>query len=120
MDKKSKVLIFGIGVLLILSIGATFYKTVILQDLDVTGVWIEFPTEETSYIWFFYDNEEYEIELDTTNRDNILSEVASEVQTTKAGLDAQFVAQFDDAFDLASNNSNNQEDLPANKENLNE
>ncbi len=101
MDKKSKVLIFGIGVLLILSIGATFYKTVILQDFDVTGVWIEFPTEETSYAWFFYDNEEYELELETTDEEEILAAIAEEVGVAEEELKGDFVETFAETYEEA-------------------
>lgn len=38
MDKKSKILIWIFVVLTLLSVGYTFYKTVILQDFVVIGI----------------------------------------------------------------------------------
>ena len=37
MDKKSKVLLWVIVVAILISIGVTFYKTVILQDFEVVN-----------------------------------------------------------------------------------
>ena len=37
MDKKSKILLWVIVVAILVSIGVTFYKTVILQDFEVVN-----------------------------------------------------------------------------------
>jgi hypothetical protein len=101
MKMGSKILIGCIVVLTILSLSATFYKTVILQDFEMTGVWVEFPTEDSSYVWFVHDNEEYELELETSNYDEILLAVAGEVGAEPEELDADFVAYLASAYDEA-------------------
>lgn len=98
MDTKSKVLIAGVCVLLLLSVSATFYRTVILQDFDVTGVWLEFPTEDSSYVWFFYDNEEYELELETADEGAVLAAIADEVGVTVTELDSDFTDSYEYAY----------------------
>jgi len=46
MDKKSKILIWIFVVLTLLSVGYTFYKTVILQDFEVINTSEEEDIEE--------------------------------------------------------------------------
>ncbi len=101
MDTKSKVLIAGVCVLLALSVSATFYRTVILQDFDVTGVWLEFPTEDSSYVWFFYDNEEYELELETADERAVLAAIADEVGVAVTELEPLFMETFTEAYEEA-------------------
>lgn len=101
MDTKSKVLIGVVCLLLILSVSATFYRTVILQDFDVTGVWLEFPTEDSSYVWFFYDNEEYELELETTDEGAVLAAIADEVGVAVTELEPMFMETFTEAYEEA-------------------
>lgn len=98
MKLGSKILVGCIVVLTILSLSATFYKTVILQDFEVTGVWIEFPTEDSSYVWFVYENEEYELELETSNYDEILSAVSTEVGVEASLLPPDFVEYLESAY----------------------
>ena len=43
MDKKSKILIWVFVILTAISVGFTFYKTVILQDFEVVN---DNPTED--------------------------------------------------------------------------
>lgn len=84
--------------LVVLSISATFYKTVVLQDFDVTGAYIEFPTEDSSYVWFVYNNEEYELELETSNYEEILIAVADELETSALELDEDFLLYLQSAY----------------------
>lgn len=101
MDRKSKILLIFVGILIALSVSATFYKTVILQDFDITGVWIEFPTEESSYVWFVYDNGEYEIELETTDYDELIQAVSEEVGIEAENLETDFLDYFYSAYEEA-------------------
>ncbi len=84
-----------------ISVSATFYKTVILQDFEVTGVWIEFPTPNSSYVWFVYDNQEYELDLDTTDYLEIETNVANELEVDISNLDPDFIDYLQSAYDEA-------------------
>ncbi len=99
MNRGSKVLVGVILFLIVLSVSATFYKTVVLQDFEVTGVFIEFPTEDSTYVWFVYDNEEYELELETTNYDEIVNATADEIGVSVSELDTDFLDYLHTAYD---------------------
>ncbi len=99
MNRGSKVLVGIIFFLIVLSVSATFYKTVILQDFEVTGVFVEFPTEDSTYVWFVYDNEEYELELETTNYDEIVNATADKIGVPVSELDADFLDYLHTAYD---------------------
>jgi hypothetical protein len=86
---------------LILSIAATFYNTLILQDFELRGVVIEFPTEESTYLWFIYDNKEYEMELESTELNIILLTVSNEVGVPVAELDELFVEYLKNSHEEA-------------------
>jgi len=101
MNRGSKVLVGVILFLVVLSVSATFYKTVILQDFEVTGVFIEFPTEESSYVWFVYDREEYELELETSSYDEILTAAAHEIGLPVTDLEPGFTDYLRTAYDEA-------------------
>jgi hypothetical protein len=101
MDLRSKLLLTIILVLTLLSVSATFYKTVILQDFDVTGAYIEFTDDESSYVWFVYENEEYELELNTTNYDEIISSISEEIGIDTEKLPADFLEYLNNAYDDA-------------------
>lgn len=103
MDRKSKILLWSMVVLVVLSVSATFYKTVILQAFDVTGVWIEFPTEDSSYVFFIYENEEYELELDTTDYDELVLNVAHAINAPENELTSEFFEYFEVAYEEALN-----------------
>lgn len=116
MKLGSKILIGCIVVLTFLSLSATFYKTVILQDFEVTGVWIEFPTEDSSYVWFVYDNEEYELELETSNYGEILLAVAGEVGLETASLEPEFVEYLESAYAEAEVTGTGEEEITDDEE----
>lgn len=99
MDKWTKILFASLIFLTVLSVSATFYKTVILQDFDITGVYVEFPTKDTSSVWFVYDNKEYELELETVNYDEIVAAIASELAISETELDADFLEYLQTAYD---------------------
>ena len=101
MDLKSRILLIFVGLLTIVSVSATFYKTVVLQDFDVTGVWIEFPSEDSAYVWFIYDNQEYELELETSDYEELIEAVSDEVGIEIDDLDKDFVDYFQYAYDNA-------------------
>ena len=46
MDKKSKILLWVIVVAILVSIGVTFYKTVLLQDFEVVNTEEEVSADE--------------------------------------------------------------------------
>jgi hypothetical protein len=98
MNRNSRILLGVTLLFVVLSVAATFYKTVILQDFDVTGVHIEFPTKNTSYVWFIYNNEEYELELETSNYEEILTEVAQEIDIPETSLDVDFIKYIQSAY----------------------
>ncbi|HEY0964735.1 MAG TPA: hypothetical protein VGE31_02985 [Candidatus Paceibacterota bacterium] len=99
MKWSTKLLTGFLVVLTIVSISATFYKTVILQDFNVTGVWIEFPTDDSTYVWFYYKNEEYELELKTTDYNLILLSIADAVGEPLSELDVEFIDHLKEAYD---------------------
>ena len=101
MDRKSKILFITMIVLIAVSVSATFYKTVILQDFDVTGVWIEFPTEDTSYVWFVYDDIEYELELEENDLEVIKLSIASSIGVEVNELDTDFVSYVESSYEEA-------------------
>jgi hypothetical protein len=92
------------ALLTVLSVSATFYKTVILQDFELTGVSIEFPTEESTFVWFVYNNKEYELELETSNYEEIITAVANEVGLPSSELDANFLEYLKTAYGEAGVN----------------
>lgn len=101
MKFGSKILI-GFTVLLVcISLSATFYKTVILQDFKAEGAYIEFPTESSSYVWFVYNNEEYELELESTNYNDILDATAVAIGVSVQEMDNDFLEYLKIAFDDA-------------------
>jgi hypothetical protein len=51
MDKKSKILLGVLGVFITLSVSATFYKTVILQDFIVYNQIDCDPSSESCFVW---------------------------------------------------------------------
>lgn len=101
MDTKSKILFWVTGLLILLSVAATFYRTVILQDFEVTGVWMEVYEDNTSYVWFFYDNEEYELELETADQGEVLSAIALEVGMSSDQMDQDFLNSYEYAYSQA-------------------
>ncbi len=101
MDRKSKILFTTMFILIVVSVSATFYKTVILENFDLAGVWIEFPTETSSYIWFVYENTEYELELEETEIEPILEKIADTVGLPVTELDSGFVAYIESSYEEA-------------------
>lgn len=97
----SKILLVLVLLLTILSVSATYYKTVILQDFDITGFWIEFYEGDTSYVYFVYENEEYEIEPETTDYNLILLSVSEELGIPATDLDQSFLEGLQAAYEEA-------------------
>lgn len=100
MDLKTKILSWVVAMSLILSITSTFYKTIILQDFEVTGTWIEIG-DDWSYVWFMYENKEYELELATTVFEEILTETANEIGIPEKNIDPIFIESLDWALEDA-------------------
>lgn len=96
-------LIVVVTLLTILSAAATFYSSVLAQNYQVEGVWIEVYEDSSAYAWFVYDNQEYEIDLDTSNYEDVLLIIADEIGVTLDELDPAFIDYFDYAFTEASN-----------------
>lgn len=67
MDKKSKILIWIFVVLTLLSVGYTFYKTVILQDFEV----IDTTEEETEITDVVADEETGDLENENLEEESI-------------------------------------------------
>jgi hypothetical protein len=115
MMRSSKVLLGFVLFLIVLSISATFYKTVILEDFKMTGVYIEFPTEETSYVWFVYDDNEYELVIQSTNYEDIVASVSSELDIAVTELDVDFLEYLEEAYaggEITSNEVASEETVP--------
>lgn len=87
---------------LAISIGATYYKMVVLQDFETTGIWLEFVEEESTYVFFVYENVEYELELETTDYNLILLSISDEVGIPVADLDPDFLEYLQGSYEEAS------------------
>jgi hypothetical protein len=86
MDLKSKILISSLAVFTFLSVASTFYKTIILQDFEMEGAYVEFSSENSSKVWYVYDHTVYELELETTDLQQILAEISFQQNTDLADL----------------------------------
>ena len=72
-----------------------------MQDFKAEGAYIEFPTESSSYVWFVYNNEEYELELESTNYNDILDATAVAIGVSVQEMDNDFLEYLKIAFDDA-------------------
>lgn len=77
--------------LLVVSVSSAYYKTVMLQDFDITGIWIEFTSEKSTYIFFVYENIQYELELDTIDYNLILLSISNEVNRPVSNMNDDFI-----------------------------
>ena len=100
MDRKSKILFGVVVVLLVLALASTFFKTVVLGDFDMVGMSIEIE-DDSSYVWFIYENAEYEFEADTTDYDELLAYAAEELGLGVDELDPAFSDDFSYALEDA-------------------
>lgn len=115
MDKWTKLLLSLFLSLTILSVVSSYYKSVVQQDFDITGIWVEFYYDETSYVYFVYDNEEYEIEPETTNYKEILEEISAELDIPTKDLDSEFIEYMEQAYKEAKYVEITEEEIEVNE-----
>lgn len=102
MSHASKVLAVVTALLLVLSVSATYYKTIVLEDFSMTGVWVEFYDTDYSYLWFVYGDEEYELEVESAELLEITAAVAKELSVAPADLEPLFIEKLETAYDEAT------------------
>lgn len=88
---------------IVISIAATYYKTVVLQDFPITGISIELLDESTTYAYFVYQNTPHEVEVPTTDYNLLLLAVADTIGIPVAELDPNFIMEFEMAYNELNN-----------------
>lgn len=81
------------------SIGATYYKTAVLEDFTVTGISIEFLDGDTMYIFFVYDNIIHELNIASTDYNLLLLAIADKIGKPVAELDETFLDSLQSNYD---------------------
>lgn len=97
MNRKSKILLWIFILLIVLSVSATFYKTVILQDFVVSGIGVEI-SENTTYVYFVYEGVEYEMELAANNFDDIERAISTELMLPLNEINKDFLDSLHETY----------------------
>lgn len=100
MGLKSKILLGITLTAIILSVTSSFYKSVIIEDFEVVGTWVEVD-EDYAYVWFMYENQEYEFEIESNSLDKIISTIVEQTGTAEKNLDADFIEDLEYSYDDA-------------------
>jgi len=115
MTSGIKILLTLLTIMVILSVSSTYYRSVVLQDFELTGVWMEFYENDSTYVWYFYANEEYELEVESTEYDVIMTEIAQQLNTDIDFLDKDFLDTYSYAYSEAEY-ATEEETLDSNEE----
>jgi len=92
-----------VGVLIfttLLTVSASYYKSVVAHDFKVYGVNIELD-ENSSYVWFVFDNTEYEIDVPSNELDAILNSISEETGVPASQFDISFLEYIEYSYQEA-------------------